>query len=63
MADWWSVEVFHGGAAAWTWWMARREALIEAAITNGARDWSSLFQPPHPPPPYPQFHMPRQPMW
>jgi len=40
MADWWSIEVFHGGSAAWTWWMARREALIEAAITNGARDWA-----------------------
>src|SRR6266496_4829642 len=41
MADWWSIEVFHGGSAAWMWWMARRDALIEAAVTHGALDWAS----------------------
>src|SRR5262249_6462829 len=41
MADWWSIEVFHGGAAAGTWWRAHRDALVEAAITHGAVDWTA----------------------
>jgi hypothetical protein len=41
MADWWSIEVFHGGSAAWMWWQSRRQALTEAAITHGAQDWRS----------------------
>jgi hypothetical protein len=40
MADWWSIEVFHGGTAAGTWWLAHRDALVEAAITHGAVDWA-----------------------
>jgi hypothetical protein len=41
MADWWSIEVFHGGSAAGTWWLAYRDTLTEAAITHGALDWVS----------------------
>lgn len=39
MSDWWSIEVFHDEAGAWMWWLAWQDALIEAAVTNGAIDW------------------------
>ena len=38
--SWWSIEVLHGPFSADQWRDAHGPALIEAAITNGARDWS-----------------------
>jgi len=41
MAEWWSIEVLHGAAgSAFGWESAHDSELIEAAITNGARDGS-----------------------
>jgi hypothetical protein len=40
MAEWWSIEVLHGQASAFQWRAAYDSALIEAALTNGARDGS-----------------------
>jgi hypothetical protein len=40
MAEWWSIEVFHGDLSARRWKDAYEKALIEAAITNGALDWA-----------------------
>jgi hypothetical protein len=40
MAEWWSIEVFHADQSARRWKDAYEEALIEAAVTNGAVDWA-----------------------
>jgi hypothetical protein len=39
MAEWWSIEVFHADLSARRWKDAYEQALIEAAVTNGAVDW------------------------
>jgi hypothetical protein len=39
MAEWWSVEVFHGEFRAARWRDAYSSPLIEAAVTNGASNW------------------------
>jgi hypothetical protein len=38
MAEWWSIEVLHGEVSAFGWQFAHESELIEAALTNGARD-------------------------
>jgi hypothetical protein len=38
MAEWWSIEVLHGGSSAFRWQEQHDSALIEAALTNGAVD-------------------------
>lgn len=38
MAEWWSIEVLHGEFSAFQWETAYSSELIEAALTNGARD-------------------------
>ena len=39
MAEWWSIEVLHGGEiSAFQWQQAHDSELIEAALTNGALD-------------------------
>lgn len=40
MAQWWSIEVMHGASSAFRWQEQHDSALIEAALTNGARDGS-----------------------
>ena len=40
MAEWWSIEVLHGEFSAYRWQEQHDSALIEAALTNGARDGS-----------------------
>ena len=40
MAEWWSIEVLHGGFSAFRWQEQHDSALIEAALTNGAVDGS-----------------------
>ena len=40
MNTWYSIEVFDGAAPASVWAEAYRDALIEAALTHGATDWS-----------------------
>jgi hypothetical protein len=40
MAEWWSVEVFHGEFRAGQWKDSYSSALIEAAVTNGASNWN-----------------------
>jgi hypothetical protein len=40
MADWWSVEVFHGEFRASRWQESYSATLIESAISHGAMDWS-----------------------
>jgi hypothetical protein len=41
MAEWWSIEVFHGESqAASRWKDSYSETLIESAIANGAIEWS-----------------------
>jgi hypothetical protein len=40
MAEWWSIEVFHGEFQASRWQESYSRALIEAAISHGAVDWS-----------------------
>jgi hypothetical protein len=41
MAEWWSIEVFHGDLApAAAWKDAYSSALIESAITTGAIEWA-----------------------
>jgi hypothetical protein len=39
MAEWWSIEVFHGEIPASRWRDAYAEALIEAALSHGAKNW------------------------
>ena len=38
--EWWSIEVFNGQGSAARWKDAHGEALVEAALTNGAVDWA-----------------------
>jgi hypothetical protein len=38
MAEWWSIEVLHGDFPAFRWQQEHDSELIEAALTNGARD-------------------------
>jgi hypothetical protein len=40
MAEWWSVEIFHGEFRASHWQESYSASLIESAITRGAVDWS-----------------------
>jgi hypothetical protein len=40
MTEWWSVEVFHGEFQASQWQDSYSSALIEAAISHGAVDWT-----------------------
>jgi hypothetical protein len=40
MAYWLTIEVQHGEIPADGWRRAQGELLIEAAVTNGARDWT-----------------------
>ncbi len=40
MAEYWSIEVFDGEIPASQWKQAYSTALIEAAISNGAAEWS-----------------------
>jgi hypothetical protein len=41
MAEWWSIEVFHGERErASAWKDSYGNALTEAAITNGAQEWA-----------------------
>ena len=39
MAEWWSIEVFHGDLAAGRWRDAYASRLIESAVTAGATSW------------------------
>jgi hypothetical protein len=38
--EWWSIEVCNGRSSAVRWKDAHGEALVEAALTNGAVDWA-----------------------
>jgi hypothetical protein len=38
--EWWSIEVLNGPSSAARWKDAHGEALVEAALTNGAVDWA-----------------------
>ena len=40
MAEWWAIEVLNGDGPASRWQDERASALLEAALTNGARDAS-----------------------
>jgi hypothetical protein len=40
MAEYWSIEVFDGVIPASQWKQAFSASLVEAAISNGASDWS-----------------------
>ena len=40
MAEWWSIEVFHADQSARRWKDSYEQALIEAALANGALDWA-----------------------
>jgi hypothetical protein len=41
MAEWWSIEVFHGEElSARRWKDSHEKSLIEAALSNGALDWA-----------------------
>ena len=51
MAEWWSIEVLHGELSAYGWQEQHDSAMIEAALTNGARDgawhagsWGVIFE-------------------
>jgi hypothetical protein len=51
MAEWWSIEVLHGELSAFGWQEQHDDALIEAALTNGAADgawhaerWGVVFE-------------------
>src|SRR6266487_3813667 len=51
VAEWWSIEVLHGGVSAFRWQEQHDSALIEAALTNGVRDgawhadrWGVVFE-------------------
>jgi hypothetical protein len=45
MAEWWSVEVFHGEFRASRWQESYSASLIESAISHGAVDWSWVERP------------------
>jgi hypothetical protein len=38
--QWWSIEVLNGEVSADVWRGSHGSFLVEAALTNGARDWS-----------------------
>jgi hypothetical protein len=38
--EWWSIEALNGRSTAARWKDAHGEALVEAALTNGAVDWA-----------------------
>lgn len=40
MAEWWSIEVFHGEFRASRWQDSYSTSLIEAAIAHGALEWA-----------------------
>jgi hypothetical protein len=40
MAEWWTIEVFHGEFRASRWQDSYSSSLLEAAIAHGATDWS-----------------------
>jgi hypothetical protein len=42
---WWSIEVLDGRFSAERWQDAHGAALVEAAVSNGARDWGWHRQP------------------
>jgi hypothetical protein len=42
MAEWWSVEVFHGEFQASRWQDSYSSSLIESAISHGAIEWNWL---------------------
>ena len=42
MAEYWSIEIFDGEIPASQWKQAYGAALVEAAISHGAADWSWL---------------------
>ena len=42
---WWSIEVLDGAIPATAWYRAFGNALTEAAVTNGAVDWSRHYHP------------------
>jgi hypothetical protein len=42
---WWSIEVLDGAFPASVWYDAHGNALVEAAVTNGALDWSQHRHP------------------
>lgn len=51
MVQWWSIEVLHGEFSAFRWQEQHDDALIEAALTNGAVDgawhaepWGVVFE-------------------
>ena len=39
MAEWWSIEVFHGESSARLWRDTYSTSLIESAVTHGATNW------------------------
>jgi hypothetical protein len=45
MAEWWSIEVFHGEFRASRWQDSYSSSLIEAAISHGAVEWSWIQHP------------------
>jgi hypothetical protein len=45
MAEWWSVEVFHGEFRASRWQDSHSASLIESAVSHGAVDWSWVQRP------------------
>src|ERR1700760_306178 len=40
MAEWWSIEVFHADQSARRWKDSYEDALIEAALARGVREWA-----------------------
>jgi hypothetical protein len=40
MATWWSIEVIDGAGSSSLWAHRHGDALVEAALLDGARDWS-----------------------
>lgn len=40
MSEWYSIEVFDGSSSASSWAESFGDALVESALTSGARDWS-----------------------
>jgi hypothetical protein len=42
---WWSIEIRDGSFSAQVWRDAHGEAIVEAAITHGAREWGWVNQP------------------
>ncbi len=40
MAEWWSIEVFHGEFTASRWQDSHSSALVESAVSHGATEWA-----------------------